>query len=828
MPARPATRSEAHCFETRRGKQPRSVLGLFSSAGPPGDPLGFAWRGSVLAGALIGASCLPPTEVTLELTTDALCVDVTETSIATGRLAGLDERPATTATQACDETTQRIGDIVVVPSRTKDGEFALRVVTGLAMTADDCVANGYRGGCIVARRALRFVPRENLKLRIPMETVCIDVPCEATETCRNGACYPAALPEGCLDPLDCLEAVGGAGGGTGGAMTGAGGTTSGGGTGGMSPGGAGGEAAGRSDTGGVASTGGARVGGAGGATRGGTAGTPLDQHGGAGGTDHGETSGAAGAPTGVSGGTGTGGTAGAGRAGAAGHGFGGETPGTAGQGGVGGAGGAARGRVVVTTAADTLDGDPSSLEALALAPGADAAISLREAMTACNSTPNGTGPDVIEFAIPGDPPHVIVVVDTALPTITDAVFIDGHSQTGYSGAPVVELDGTSPTLVAGTENGLYLTAGSDGSTVRGLAIHGFPDSGILLETAGGHVIQNNYVGLRADGTTWARNLGRHGISVQNSSFNQIGGSAFNSDDERNVVGRASWQGIVINGALSQYNVVSGNIVGLNAFGTARARNVRNGIHISNGASFNTIGGADSTLRNTLSGNGQNGLRLIDRGTQGNVVQNNYIGSDPQFSAVSSLGNAGVGLFVGAGAHDNLLGGDGPELGNRIRYNGGRAIALNGGLTVRNAIIGNQIYGGSGGLGIDLNNDSVVTPNDTGDGDSGTNDLLNFPELVAAAFASDSVTIDYDLDVPAGEYRVEFYGNPTPNPLGYGDASWLLAVETIVHAGTGAERFTTTFPCGATEWLTASTTELLPGGGFGSTSELSAAVPTSYP
>ena len=137
--------------------------------------------------------------------------------------------------------------------------------------------------------------------------------------------------------------------------------------------------------------------------------------------------------------------------------------------------------LTVTTVDDTLDGDVTSIAALVADPGGDSAISLREAIAACNNTPNDGGPDSIRFSIPGTGPHVIVVTDSALPAVTDAVVIDGHSEPDFTSSPVIELDGTSDTLSEGTENGIYLRSGSDGSTVRGLAIHGFPESGILLE-----------------------------------------------------------------------------------------------------------------------------------------------------------------------------------------------------------------------------------------------------------------------------------------------------------------------------------------------------------
>ena len=65
--------------------------------------------------------------------------------------------------------------------------------------------------------------------------------------------------------------------------------------------------------------------------------------------------------------------------------------------------------------------------------------SLREAMIAANSTP---GADQIEFAIASAAPHTINLA-SPLPVITEQVSIDATTQPGYTGVPIVELNGTS-------------------------------------------------------------------------------------------------------------------------------------------------------------------------------------------------------------------------------------------------------------------------------------------------------------------------------------------------------------------------------------------------
>ena len=91
--------------------------------------------------------------------------------------------------------------------------------------------------------------------------------------------------------------------------------------------------------------------------------------------------------------------------------------------------------------------------------------SLRQAILDANATPNVSGPDLIRFDIPGAGTHTIQL-QSALPQIGDPVIIDGTTQFGYAGAPVVELDGSQAGSI-----GLFVYSG--GTTIRGLALQSF-------------------------------------------------------------------------------------------------------------------------------------------------------------------------------------------------------------------------------------------------------------------------------------------------------------------------------------------------------------------
>ncbi len=101
--------------------------------------------------------------------------------------------------------------------------------------------------------------------------------------------------------------------------------------------------------------------------------------------------------------------------------------------------------------------------------------SLRQAILESNAAISGT--NTIDFAIPGKGVQTIAPI-LPLPAITNSVLIDGFSQPGYDGTPLIELSG-----LAGTGDGLTITG--SGSTIRGLEIVSFfQGAGILISGTG--------------------------------------------------------------------------------------------------------------------------------------------------------------------------------------------------------------------------------------------------------------------------------------------------------------------------------------------------------
>ena len=141
---------------------------------------------------------------------------------------------------------------------------------------------------------------------------------------------------------------------------------------------------------------------------------------------------------------------------------------------------------------------------------------LRTAIICANVTPNidrdGDNipdPDPITFNIPGGGPHKIEPL-SQLPTITDALHLDGTSQPGFVGVPLIEVDGNlAGTGPVGTgANAFVLVGGSGGSIVESLVMNRFSGRAIeIADAEGGHAIIGNFIGTDVTGEIAAANGG---------------------------------------------------------------------------------------------------------------------------------------------------------------------------------------------------------------------------------------------------------------------------------------------------------------------------------
>lgn len=360
---------------------------------------------------------------------------------------------------------------------------------------------------------------------------------------------------------------------------------------------------------------------------------------------------------------------------------------------------------------------------------------------------------VVKFNLPAsDPGYSNEVFNLQLsghlpPLARNGMVIDGSTQPGFAGKPLIVVDGSRIIPETFTSNsGLLIYSGNN--QVTGLSFSGFNWNGLTLEygDATNNLIAGCWLGLDSTGSNAAPNAYQGILFVQGASFNLIGGTnalarnvisgngqygLWMSDADttgnviqgnfigtdaggafavanlaggigvftngtghriggpvpsaRNVISGNGNAGIWLSGASVSNNLVRGNIIGLNAAGAAAIPNSFVGLYLVNGAVGNTV------LDNVISGNASEGLRLSDPGTSGNVVQRNLIGTDVTGASAVPNNFAGVTLFNGATS--NLVGGTLAAARNVISGNGGSGyygvVVANPG-TSGNAIQGNYI------------------------------------------------------------------------------------------------------------------------------------------
>jgi parallel beta-helix repeat protein len=368
--------------------------------------------------------------------------------------------------------------------------------------------------------------------------------------------------------------------------------------------------------------------------------------------------------------------------------------------------------ITVTSTADTI--------------ALDGKITLREAITAANTNlPSGDAPkgdaglDVINFNIPGGGVQTIILTSD-LPPIGDPITLDGTSQPGYAGTPLIELNGNH---VADT--GLFIYGGN--SMVKGLVLNRFKGIAILLSTKGSNFVVNNYIGTNAGGSTALPN-GTDGISIQASSGNNtIGGDT----STRNIISGNGGGGISVNSGSN--NKIQGNYIGINAAGTSALGNGNSGVILGASSNNTTVGGS-AALRNVISANTETGI-YISGGA--NNIQGNYLGTNA--AGTASLGNGGDGIRI-FGAN-NVVGGVVAGARNIISGNS-RGIELEGTGAIGNQVQGNFIgtnAAGSAALGNHFEGMYVSGPgNIIGGAASGAGNVIS-GNLNVGIYLTDSTT-----------------------------------------------------------------------------------------
>jgi hypothetical protein len=314
--------------------------------------------------------------------------------------------------------------------------------------------------------------------------------------------------------------------------------------------------------------------------------------------------------------------------------------------------------------------------------GAPPRCTFRAALEEANAL---AGADTINFNIaPGG--LQTISPTAAYPIITETVTIDGTTQPGYAGTPIIELNGAG---TPANTSGLTLSgAATANSVIRGLIVDQFPGTGNAFRILAGCtnvVVAGNYIGTDPTGSLARPNA--VGVFIQNATNNRIGGTVA---ADRNVIsGNSPNDGIQITGASATGNVVQGNYIGLDASGTVGLGNAAQGVVIYGGASNNTVGGTAAGAGNVISGNGNYGVAIS--GASGNLVQGNRIGTNA--AGTAAIANK-YGLALVVGATGNTIGGTAASVGNVISGNSmdGIYIDASSSNTVQQNFIGTDAAG----------------------------------------------------------------------------------------------------------------------------------------
>jgi hypothetical protein len=378
--------------------------------------------------------------------------------------------------------------------------------------------------------------------------------------------------------------------------------------------------------------------------------------------------------------------------------------------------------------------------------------SLREAIIQANNNP---GPDNIHFKISGAGPHEIAL-NSQLPFVTDPAIIDGYTQEGAVPATgstkAVLMIGLNGENIIGDAHGFAI--GSD-CTIRGFAIYNF-DSAVNMAT-NNNVVEGCYIGLDLSGTVAMGNQ-FDGIFITGQG-NRIGGP---SPAQRNVIS-ANGNGIA-GFPYANNNLIQGNYIGTDADGTTTIANNSDGIG---------VGSANNQILDNLVVGHQNSNILIgwwfdaSPYPNNNVVAGNHIGHHIDGSLSTGINCQGISIVAATNTvvRDNI-----------IQGNNCHGVHITFDVSTGNLITTNAIYDNAN-TSINLGDDEV-TPNDSGDLDTGPNNLLNFPVLEEATLTPGGTLVKGFIDTPDPKtVRVEYYSISSPHSSGYGGG------ETFLGAGT---------------------------------------------
>jgi hypothetical protein len=394
-----------------------------------------------------------------------------------------------------------------------------------------------------------------------------------------------------------------------------------------------------------------------------------------------------------------------------------------------------------------------------------------------------------------------------------------------SGNDTIDVDVVSGAILEGNRIGVQkdggamlpseladqaVRVGAPGSRVGpGNVINGDNHGVQILSGVNGWIVQDNLIGLTADGLTGVTAV--RGIQAQAGSLNGIA--------RRNTIGPTSSHGIDIAGTLVE---ITGNSIGLDAAGNDE--DGAEGIRLQTGGGDVRVGGPAVADRNVVGGHGDVGIvveqdvddvtiegnrigvgadgttprpneggGIVAHGSKGLVVRGNVISENGGYAFVEGAFEPAPDLlFEGNVVDDNVRGlrfEDAPGAsiaGNTITDTEqvgvfvdedvtdvaieDNAIARSGedGITVRENAVGVSIRGNAiedngtdplNDIGIDLDDDGPTANDGAGDPDAGANGRQNFPVVTGARSNSARSEIDGTLEsTPNRTFTVEAFAS----------------------------------------------------------------------
>jgi len=244
----------------------------------------------------------------------------------------------------------------------------------------------------------------------------------------------------------------------------------------------------------------------------------------------------------------------------------------------------------------------------------------------------------------------------------------------------------SGTRMVGNDKGVVLKSLANRNVVggagggRGNVISGNLEIGIYIEAAHGNRILGNYLGPDRTGTGFVRDgtlIQGNGIEFNTCAEDNVLGGL--GPGEGNLISGNQVYGVVYYGN-SRRNPSLGNRIGTDVHGTAALPN-------ATGICFDCAAHDNEVTGNVLSGNLNYGMFFVTRGTEGNILRGNRIGTDAE--GMAALPND-IGLVIATGASRNVVGGQAPEDANVISGNAQCGIMVTNRLTRGNRIQGNLL------------------------------------------------------------------------------------------------------------------------------------------